>query len=310
LFGSPIVWQSGLFRCLRNVRPDIVVLEANPRIVSSYVLLFALRLTGKRVVIWGLGQVPLPEGRSRCNLFHLPYLVLARSSHAAIGYGDDAARFYTDIGSPLVFVAPNAVEDVPDWYNVCQKSPDKIALQAHGLSSSTFTILVLGRLIPEKRIDVLFLSIPIRTRLVQVIVIGDGPERPMLEQLAAARGIAAHFFGMLIGPALHGRLRSADLLVMPGSGGLAIQQAMAWGVPAVVGCADGTEGDLIRDGESGVVVVQDTPEGWWAAISGLLSNDELLTRMSRNAWQQASASGGMTTMVERYATALSAVLLP
>ena len=44
---------------------------------------------------------------------------------------------------------------------------------------------------------------------------------------------------------------AADCLVLPGVGGLALNQAMFWGKLCIVSEADGTEDDLVIDGETG-----------------------------------------------------------
>jgi glycosyltransferase involved in cell wall biosynthesis len=46
----------------------------------------------------------------------------------------------------------------------------------------------------------------------------------------------------------------SHLGVMPGRGGLAIQELMGHGIPVVSGIADGTERDLISDGRNGYVL--------------------------------------------------------
>ncbi len=38
----------------------------------------------------------------------------------------------------------------------------------------------------------------------------------------------------------------ADLFVLPGTGGLAVQQAMSFGLPVIVAQGDGTQDDLVR----------------------------------------------------------------
>ena len=53
--------------------------------------------------------------------------------------------------------------------------------------------------------------------------------------------------GDLRGEALAQRFREADLFVLPGTGGLAVQQAMSYALPVLVAEADGTQADLVRE---------------------------------------------------------------
>jgi glycosyltransferase involved in cell wall biosynthesis len=99
------------------------------------------------------------------------------------------------------------------------------------------TLGTVGRLIPEKGIDVLIAALPavLEKRAVTLTVVGDGPERSSLE--AAARGLPVSFAGQLSDPAdVASFLRSLDVFVMPSRWeGLpnAVLEAQACGVPVV-----------------------------------------------------------------------------
>ena len=46
-------------------------------------------------------------------------------------------------------------------------------------------------------------------------------------------------------------MAACHLGILPGRGGLAIQELLWYGLPVISGVADGTERDLIRDGKNG-----------------------------------------------------------
>ena len=54
------------------------------------------------------------------------------------------------------------------------------------------------------------------------------------------------FPGAKHGQELEPYFAAADLFVLPGTGGLAVQQAMAHALPVLVGEADGTQSNLVR----------------------------------------------------------------
>lgn len=107
-------------------------------------------------------------------------------------------------------------------------------------------VLVVARLVAQKRVHLALEALErMRRRGVQVpcTIVGDGPERPMLEGLVQRLGLqdAVTFTGALPFPQVQALLRSADLAIAPSLGegfGLAAAEAMMSGVP-VVACHDG-----------------------------------------------------------------------
>ncbi len=113
-------------------------------------------------------------------------------------------------------------------------------------------LLYVGRLAPEKRLDLLADVLPSlpNTRLV---LVGDGPARPALEQRMG--GGRAHFAGYLRGAELATAYASADMFVFPSDTetfGQVIQEAMASGLPVVAARAGGAI-DLVQDGTTGAL---------------------------------------------------------
>ena len=106
-----------------------------------------------------------------------------------------------------------------------------------------------GRLAPEKSVDILrHLASDDR---VQIVIIGDGPDRERLSKLMPQ----AVFTGRLVGDALSQALASLDILVASGERETfcqVIQESMASGVP-VVAPARGGPLDLIEHGVNGLL---------------------------------------------------------
>ncbi|HVL98109.1 MAG TPA: glycosyltransferase [Egibacteraceae bacterium] len=112
-------------------------------------------------------------------------------------------------------------------------------------------VLAAGRMVPEKGFADLLeaarrVPVPVRVTLV-----GDGPERGRLEQLAEALGVHARLPGRLAPDALHAAYAAADVVVQPSHRegfGLVAAEALARGVPVVATDSGGAR-DVLDAGE-------------------------------------------------------------
>jgi glycosyltransferase involved in cell wall biosynthesis len=85
-----------------------------------------------------------------------------------------------------------------------------------GATARPFTAAYVGRLVAEKGLPVLVDAAAMLTRTVEVIVVGDGPERGALEARARQAGAEnVHFLGVKRGPALEEALAGVSALVIP-----------------------------------------------------------------------------------------------
>jgi glycosyltransferase involved in cell wall biosynthesis len=156
---------------------------------------------------------------------------------------------------------------------------------------ATPTLVTVANLIERKRVadvlDAVALLGPRHPRL-RYLLVGDGPERAGLVARARSLGVADRvtFAGRLAPAAAIETARTASLFVLPSvdeAFGVAYVEAMAAGVPAI-GCRaeDGPEEIAAAGGGIELVPARD-PRALAAAIDGLLSDPERLTRMRASA---------------------------
>jgi glycosyltransferase involved in cell wall biosynthesis len=149
-----------------------------------------------------------------------------------------------------------------------------------------------GRLAAEKGLDTLINAWPIvrdTYREAQLVLIGEGPLRPVLEE-------SVKRLGMTLGPgqavAMPGStadpseaLREADLFVLPSREegmSIALLEAMALGVPVVVSSIPGNR-RLVGDFKQGRLAPVDDPEGLSRVIIDQWSQFDRAFHMSRAA---------------------------
>ncbi len=128
-------------------------------------------------------------------------------------------------------------------------------------------------------------------------VVGDGPLRPFLEQLARELGVASvtTFYGTVTDAQRDAILSRASVFAMPsrieggGAGegfGIVYMEAGARGLPVVAGNVGGAL-DAIIDGETGLLVDPESAEVVADALIALLHDPERGRRMGRAGWERA-----------------------
>lgn len=133
-------------------------------------------------------------------------------------------------------------------------------------------LVFVGRLISRKAVDVALLALAqLRDRPWSFDIVGDGPERPALEQLACALGIAdrVRFLGMLSNVDARTRVAAGDVFLLPSredGWGAVVNEALMSGVPVICSSACGAA-DLIRQ-DRGSVVSADSVSSLREALDG------------------------------------------
>jgi len=149
------------------------------------------------------------------------------------------------------------------------------------LGGGRSVLLWVGRISAEKGLDGLATSYAtLRSRRddARLVVVGDGPYRDRLEELAPE----ASFLGVRTGEELAAIYASADVFLFPGRAetfGQAVLEAAASGLPAVVSAGTGAEEAMVRD-VTALSVAPGDQRGFVAAIERLLDDGDLRAEMS------------------------------
>jgi glycosyltransferase involved in cell wall biosynthesis len=159
-------------------------------------------------------------------------------------------------------------------------------------------------LISAKRLDLLIEACRSIGDGCELLIVGDGPERARLERIAAKRFPSTTFLGHQEGDALSIAFASADVFVLPGTGGLAIFEAMAYGKPVIVGQGDGTEADLVREGRNGRLVRPDDLGELTGAIRKYVGHPEMIVSEGRESRKIMDEEASIERMVLTFVSAL------
>ncbi|KAA0083645.1 glycosyltransferase family 1 protein [Mycolicibacterium sp. P9-64] len=226
-------------------------------------------------------------------------LPLARTALRRIGNDTDVVTFiseYTRNRFASAFGPRAALERLSPGVDTDRFEPDSVAraeLRTRYRLGERPVILCLSRLVPRKGQDMLIRALPaVRQRIdgATLVIVGGGPYRTTLHQLAHQLGVAEHvvFTDGVPGDELPAHHAMADVFAMPcrtrGAGldveglGIVYLEASASGVPVVAGRSGGAPESVI-DGETGLVVDGRDVGAVAMAVGDLLADRDRAARM-------------------------------
>jgi glycosyltransferase involved in cell wall biosynthesis len=185
----------------------------------------------------------------------------------------------------------------------CFQSRRERGVAREELGLDRFTVLFLGRLVPIKGADLLIEALAGR-REMQIVVAGDGPQRERLERAASVRGVNAQFLGEVDQETRADLFAACDVLAVPsrelGDGRhegipLVVIEAMAAGLP-VVAADTGAIGEIVKDGETGLLAPSHEQSALCDAISKIAA-DEVLRQRLKSAGRAAVCDRSWETRV-------------
>ena len=170
-----------------------------------------------------------------------------------------------------------------------------IAVLRNGISLERYTpvqelegkpFLFIGRLVGDKHVDVLLRALA-RVPGAQLTIVGDGPERVGLEQLAHTLGIRDRVEFLGVRYDIPHLLQNAQALVLPSRRegfGLVVVEALASGVPVIASSTVGAHG-VVQDGINGAVVATGDNEALAQAMKRFIDDGEYRRSLARAASQ-------------------------
>ena len=199
----------------------------------------------------------------------------------------DAHVFYSPLGLEIyesygvnrkdMFVSYNSI-DTDSLLAV----RDKIIKDPFILPENSHRIIHVGRLVKWKKVEMLmevFEKLRSTYKDAELVIVGDGPELESLKSMAKELKIEQNvlFTGAVYDSDLLGKyLHCSSIYVLAGMGGLSINEAMCFGKPVVCSIADGTERDLVIEGENGLYFKKGSAEDLYRKLDLLLAQPELI----------------------------------
>ena len=274
LSASPLVFTLSslpfiFFKSLALVRKEKINIVHCQGFLSSVLGFLLFKLTGAPYV------VTVQRLESKSNPFKN---FIYRQAAVCIGASRAIGQYFKEIGCQNVEVIPNGI-DLNRFENLERKKGEK------------FTIMTVARLEKVKGIEYLIrafdsLRFDLRGRS-NLLIIGDGSEKRSLEGLVEKLGLKdkVRFLGEIPNEQIPSYLATADCFVLPSlkeGFGIVILEAQAAGIP-VIGTKVGGILDLIKDGQTGILVEPGNPEDISRAISRVYADQDFSHSLIQNA---------------------------
>jgi glycosyltransferase involved in cell wall biosynthesis len=255
---------------------------------------------------------PDPTDRNSAKLIVKRALIrpLVRRAGACLAIGAENRQFYRSYGAhpDRIFFAPYSADtDRFAESGATGRARRSIMLESLGLEPNFPVILFAAKLQPWKRPADVVMAVDRLETSANLIVIGDGPLRPDMEQLAARRPWM-RTLGFVNQQEIAEWYGATDLFVLPSSRepwGVAVNEAMAAGAIPVVSDAVGCAADLVTPDVGWVY-----PAGDINALSSAIAAALQMANLSglRSAAQRRSAQFGIAATARGIEAAVAAVL--
>ncbi|HCQ8773883.1 TPA: glycosyltransferase, partial [Escherichia coli] len=187
IFGRKIDYETGVFCKLWKLRKEAshYVLLSNPNILTSWVYSVYAKLLGYKIVYWGHGLLKPDKGIKA--LVRKIYYSLADQFFL---YGNRGKQLLINMGvkSTKINVIYNSLNyEEQKKYRSLLQNKKELLRKENGYNNEDIIIICMGRLVPKLKIDVIISLLGKHRSLMdryRLIIIGDGPERKNLEQIA------------------------------------------------------------------------------------------------------------------------------
>ncbi len=287
-----------LLRLFAAFRPDVIVTHSS---TDSWLVALAARISSARPAVVRMRHLSTPVARGPLNRW-----LYGRVPKRVVTTGEAIRNLLIE----TLDLDPDTVVSIPTGADLSRFRPgDRAEARARiGLSGAVPIIGIVATLRSWKghRFLISAMTDP-RLAAVRLVIVGDGPQDAALRAQAAAAGLDARvrFAGRQDDVASW--MHAFDLFALPSTGNegvpQALAQAMACGLP-VVTTPVGSISELVRDGETGLLVPPGDAGALAGAIAHLLDDPALAQRLASAGRSHVTARFGTTAMLD----AMEAVL--
>ncbi len=296
-----------LFFKLVICKPDVVVSEGASNLINALIGFVYCKIFKKKFVWWSLGKVVNRNYDLKRSFVDRLVVYLERNSDRILTYSSEGMKYFRSIGieEDQIVVAVNVIDTDSKLLEIANRKVDERIYSLY--KNCGFKILFVGAITKEKDIDKLLFAQKQLNRLglnTTVIILGDGPFKKDLIKLSEDLNIINVDFIDGTFENSFDYFSMADLFVLPGLGGLAISEAMCFGLPVIASIGDGCEVDLVTE-ENGIVDRNMTAEMLTSYIMKFYVDSDFLISCGRNSSEKIRLKYNTSNYVNKLIQAIS-----
>jgi glycosyltransferase involved in cell wall biosynthesis len=252
--GYKIQWQKKLFSSIVDNNPEkVIFLYHAGKINYNIIMLYLYFIAKTPYVLWSSGhkRVGLSEKKLMIRDFFKSFFT--KRSSAYITYSTHYASQLSTTAYPInkIFPAQNTI----NIERIIQDNKNNFMYRDFSITRFLFV----GALIPAKNLEKALQACRVfkkQNKLFTFDIIGDGLIKDNLIKLVYEYGLSDIVFihGAKYGTEVANFFNKCNVFLLPGTGGLAINEAMAYGLPVITTPGDGTGYDLVNNGENGFLL--------------------------------------------------------
>ena len=285
--GRVLTWHVGLLTELRHEKPQHIICEAESHFLGYLTAIIFRTFFARSTNLYLWCFYALPGIEQERSWFHAAVKKMTRRQFQGfVSYSTYGSEFLQTRGvdEGNISVAVNDC-DTQKFLDAaasidCTKDEAKKRL-GYG---DAFVVSYIGSLTVAKKPEVMLeLAEHFVGEKMLFPIVGGGPCEASLRSKAQSRGLDQIVLTGRVSDELPLHYRAADILVIPGRGGIVVSEAMCFGVPVLVHQGDGTEYDLIVAGQTGRILASSETEAFAREIDRLRQNPNQVNKMGEAA---------------------------
>lgn len=229
--GTKLVWQRGAIRKAFSKKYTHYILTGNTGILSNWAIVLIAKLLGRQTILWTHSLYGNETGMKRFK--NVLFLKLADKIFTYSERGVEIAINYGIKSSKLIPIYNSL--DYTKQIELAKRIGDRSFARNYFGNDNPY-ICFIGRLTPQKRVDLLLKATIDSGINYNIIILGDGGCRKELEDLSQTLGIEDRvwFYGECYDESFIATVLShAKLSISPGNCGLNAIESLTYGTPMV-----------------------------------------------------------------------------